>query len=324
MTESFLTKYRPSKIKNFQLEDSMEQALYSFIAMDDLNLLLYGNTSCGKTILLEAIIREYYHLNIYEQIPEYNILIINNLKEQGIQYYRNEMKSFCQSKCSVPGKKKIIAIDDLDNMNEQSQQVFRSYMDKYKNNVNFLAVCTNMQKVVESLQSRMHIMQIHNLSLAKIQSVMNTILREENFKIPKDCQDYLLSICNQSVRTMINYIEKLYILNKPVTLELCKSICSNISLQHFDNYLDALKEKDLNKAIGILYDLFYSGYSVIDVLDYFFYFVKITDRLDENTKYRIIPILCKYITVFYNIHEDVIELALFTNSIMKQNFTVLM
>ena len=153
---------------------------------------------------------------------------------------------------------------------------------------------------------------------------MNTILTEENFNIPKDCQDYLLSICNQSVRTMINYIEKLYILDKPVTLELCKSICSNISLQHFDNYLDALKEKDLNKAIGILYDLYYSGYSVIDVLDYFFYFVKFTDRLDENTKYRIIPILCKYITVFYNVHEDVIELALFTNSIMKQNFTVLM
>ena len=113
----------------------------------------------------------------------------------------------------------------------------------------------NMQKVIESLQSRMHIMQIHNLSLAKIQSVMNTILTEENFNIPKDCQDYLLSICNQSVRTMINYIEKLYILDKPVTLELCKSICSNISLQHFDNYLDALKEKDLNKSIGILYDL---------------------------------------------------------------------
>lgn len=322
MTDSFLMKYRPTKIRNFQLDESMENALYSFLEVDDLNLLLYGNPSSGKTILLDAIVREYYHLNHDDPLPEYNIMVINNLKEQGIQYYRNDMKTFCQSRSSIVGKKKVIMIDDLDNMNEQSQQVFRNYMDNYRDNVHFLAVCTNMQKVVESLQSRMHIMQVHNIGLAKIRNVMNTILSQEDFHIPEDCQEYILSICNRSVRTMINHIEKLYILGLPVNLELCRSVCSNISLQHFELYLDAIREKELQKAIGILYDLYYSGYSVIDVLDYFFHFIKLTDRLDETTKYKMIPILCKYITVFYNIHEDVIELALFTNAILQQNFTI--
>ena len=96
MTASFLTKYRPSTIKDFKLNDYMEKALYSFIQMEELNILLYGNTSSGKTMLLDAIIREYYNLSESSQIPENNILLINNLKEQGIQYYRNEMKSFCQ------------------------------------------------------------------------------------------------------------------------------------------------------------------------------------------------------------------------------------
>ena len=323
MSESFLTKYRPYKIEDFYLEPQMKDAIYSFLEMDDLNILLYGNPSSGKTVLTQAIIREYYQIGKDEDFPEYNLMVINNLKEQGIQYYRNEMKTFCKTRCTIPNKKKIIMIDDLDNMNEQSQQVFRSYMDKYKENIHVLSVCTNLQKVIESIQSRMHIIEIHNLSLASIQKVLSSILQKENFDLSQDCQDYLLSISNHSVRTIINHVEKLYILGLPVTLDLCKSVCSNISFQHFDHYLDAIREMNIAEGISILYSLYDSGYSVIDVLDYFFLFVKNTNRLDETTKYKMIPFLCKYITAFYNIHENVIELAFFTNSIVKQNFAIL-
>lgn len=37
-----------------------------------------------------------------------------------------------------------------------------------------------------------------------------------------------------------------------------------------------------------------------------------TDLLDENLKYKIIKLICKYITIFNTIHESEIELALFT------------
>ena len=73
------------------------------------------------------MIREYY------QEPEQdNVLYINSLKEQGINYYRNDVKTFCQTCSSVKGKKKFIVLDDIDLINEQSQQVFRNYIDKYK------------------------------------------------------------------------------------------------------------------------------------------------------------------------------------------------
>ena len=38
--------------------------------------------------------------------------------------------------------------------------------------------------------------------------------------------------------------------------------------------------------------------------------------LREDEKYKIFPLICKYITIFYNIHEDQIELALFTNNLI--------
>jgi hypothetical protein len=55
----------------------------------------------------------------------------------------------------------------------------------------------------------------------------------------------------------------------------------------------------------------------MDILDNYFLFVKNTDMLIEDEKYTIIPYICKYISVFHNIHEDEIELALFTNNLIK-------
>ena len=55
----------------------------------------------------------------------------------------------------------------------------------------------------------------------------------------------------------------------------------------------------------------------MDILDTYFLFIKLTDILSEENKYKIIKLLCKYITIFYNIHEDEIELALFTNNLIN-------
>ena len=72
----------------------------------------------------------------------------------------------------------------------------------------------------------------------------------------------------------------------------------------------------MENAIYALYSIYDDGYSVIDILDYFFNFVRITNNLDDKHKYLIIPIICKYITIFNTIHENKIELALFTRDII--------
>jgi DNA polymerase III delta prime subunit len=318
LSDPFVLQYKPYYLADFGIDSHISNTLRTLLEMDDLNLLIYGNTSSGKTTLLEALIREYYQLNKHDLFPEDNILYINNLKEQGIGYYRNEMKTFCQSKSVIRNKKKLIVIDDIDNVNEQSQQVFRNYIDRFKKNINFISVCTNMQKVIESIQSRVHIIKLNPLSKSQILIQMDHILEKENMVMNMECKEYLLSISNHSIRNVINYLEKLFILSEsPITIELCKRVCSNISFQHFEKYIYALKDGKLYDAIRILYDIFDFGYSVIDILDYFFTFVKTTSILQEDLKYRLIPHLCKYITVFHNTHEDEIELALFTNSIFK-------
>ena len=317
LQQTFIMKYKPYFIDDFGLDPKLLTILKTLLELDSLNLLLIGDTSVGKTTLLYALIRAYYGLSKSAPFPENNILFINNLKEQGIQYFRNEMKTFCQSRSAIYGRKKLVIIDDIDNINEQSQQVFRNYIDKYHNNINFISVCTNIQKVIESIQSRINIVKLKPLSKTQIHHIMDKIIVAEGLKIDEESKEHLLVMANHSIRVVLNYLEKIYILDKPINIELCRKICSTISFQHFDEYCDCLKEGRLNDGISVLSNIYDYGYSVTDILDYFFTFVKTTQIIDEETKYKMIPFLCKYITIFHNLHEDNIELALFTNNLMQ-------
>ena len=68
--------------------------------------------------------------------------------------------------------------------------------------------------------------------------------------------------------------------------------------------------------LKILYAIFDKGYSVIDIYDNYYSFVKMSDLFSEKERYELIKIVCKYITIFYNVHEDEMELALFTNNVI--------
>jgi DNA polymerase III delta prime subunit len=218
----------------------------------------------------------------------------------------------------VKGKKKIVILDDIDFITEQSQQVFRNCIDKYSHNVHFISSCTNIQKVIESLQSRFICIKMKPLQRHELTRILNKIKQAENIRICPDAQEFVLDICNHSVKVLINYMEKFKLVNEEITLTLANQICTDISFITFEYYTELLKQNNLNAAINTLYALHDNGYSVIDILDSYFVFVKTTANLTEDDKYNIIPYICKYITIFHNIHEDEIELALFTNNIMQK------
>lgn len=309
----FIYKYQPLFLKDFEIDDELLMLIRTLISMDSLNVLFIGNTGCGKTSLINAIVREYYDGCIKDD----NILSINSLKEQGISYYRSEVKTFCQTSCSVFGKKKIIVLDDLDVINEQSQQVFRNCIDKYSDNVHFIASCMNTQKVIDSLQSRMTIIKVKALKTENLSKITKRICKIENIHMTHDAEEFILSISNNSVRILINYLEKLKLLSQDITLELASTVCTNIAFKDFAMYTTLCKNNELVKAVKMMYSLFDKGYSVMDILDNYFLFIKSTPLISEGEKYSVISIICKYIAAFHNIHEDEIELALFTNNLIS-------
>lgn len=314
MDAPFLKKYQPRNYEEFMISSEYIKLLRTLIDMDSLIFLLVGNSGCGKTSLLDATIREYYKC---DTIPTHNVIYINNLKEQGISYYRKEVKTFCKTPSNIAGKKKFVVLDDIDQLNTQSQQVFRNCIDKYSHNVHFIASCSNTQKVIESLQSRCILLKIKSVEICMLKKILNNIRIKEKIQISSPAQEFILSICNNSIRLLINYMEKFKLLGEDITLDKARHICTNISFYNFEQYTHAwYNEKNIKKAVRIIVSLFNKGYSVIDILDSYFQFIKITTMLNERKKYKCIHIICKYIALFHTLHEDDIELIFLTHDLI--------
>ncbi len=312
----FVNKYQPLYFNDYGKDHEIIKILKALVTMETLNILLIGDIASGKTSLLNTLIREYYSEYSPKDYEE-NVLYINSLKEQGINYYRTDVKTFCQTCSNIKNKKKIVVLDDIDLINEQSQQVFRNCIDKYSHNVHFISSCSNIQKVIESIQSRLTIIKITPLKRENLYEIIDKIKTSENIVIDKEAEDFIINISNNTVKILINYMEKFKLLNEHITLKLAVSLCSNISFFLFEEYTLLIKNNKLKEAIDLIYEIYDKGYSVMDILDNYFLFIKNTNILNEDQKYNIIPFICKYISVFHNIHEDEIELALFTNNLMK-------
>ena len=315
-TKLFIHKYQPTYFNDFGIDEEIIQLFKTLILMENLNILLIGDIASGKTSLLNALIKEYY-IGYSPKEYEENVLYINNLKEQGINYYRTDVKTFCQTCSNIKNKKKIIVLDDIDLINEQSQQVFRNCIDKFSHNVHFISSCSNIQKVIESLQSRLTIIKIKPLKREIMIELINKIKTNEHITIDSDAEEFIINISNKTAKILINYMEKFKLLNEHITLLLAVKLCSNISFVSFEEYTKLIKNKNLNESIKLIYEIYDKGYSVMDILDNYFFYVKNTNILNEKEKYDVIPYICKYITVFHNIHEDEIELALFTNNLIE-------
>ena len=312
----FINKFQPLYFKDFEIDQDMTDVLQTLIDMNNLNILFIGDKGSGKTSILNALIKEYY-INIHENQYMENVLHINCLKDQGINYYRNDVKTFCQNCSLIKNKKKIVVLDDIDLINEQSQQVFRNCIDKYSHNIHFISSCSNIQKVIESLQSRFTIIKNKPLQRTNLIKIMKKIKTIENIEITPDAEDFILDICNNTAKILINYLEKFKLLNMKITLEIANNVCTNISFESFKLYTKLIKSKKLHEALILINSIYDKGYSVMDILDNYFLFIKITNILNEDEKYMIIPYICKYITIFHNIHEDEIELSLFTNNLIN-------
>lgn len=314
-----LNKYQPVKVYDYSFDKATSNRyiiLKDLILTESVHLLLIGFAGSGKTTFLETLIYEYYNY-IDKKIIFENCLYINNLKDQGINYYRNDVKTFCQTSSLIPNKKKLVILDDIDLLNEQSQQVFRNLIDKYGNNILFLASCLNIQKVIESIQSRFYISKLPNITKEIITDVFNKIKINENIQIDKPAKDFIIKLCNNNIKQLITYMEKFKLYNKQIDIKVVNNLCCNINFCELEKFTQSLINGDLIQSLDIIYNIYDTGYSVMDILDTYFIFIKNTSILDETIKYQMIPIICKYITFFYSVHEDEIELSFFTNNLIQ-------
>ena len=80
---------------DYYMDASVKDLLNMFIHdIQRLNLIIHGKSGSGKTSILNTVIRDYYGSNFGRKTLEDNVLYINNSKDQGINYFRTDVKTF--------------------------------------------------------------------------------------------------------------------------------------------------------------------------------------------------------------------------------------
>jgi DNA polymerase III delta prime subunit len=303
--------FEPNFLKELLIDKNIKKLLIDFINIDNVNLLLYGDSGTCKTTIIKCIINNYFN-KVIDINKADNILIINNVKDQSIHNFRNLIKSFCKS--IHQDKKKFIIIDDLDLICISNQQIIKHCLDKYSKNIGFLMSCTNIQKIIDNLQSRTNIIKTSKISNDTLLKYLLNIKENFNIKLNENMIDMLIETSDNSIKLLNNNLKKIMLLNK-ININKVKNICYNINKQNFDNYTNYLFERKINQANNVLLELYNNGFSVNDIFENYFHYIKNTNIINEDLKLGMLQYICKYINIFYNIHEESFELILFTNNI---------
>ena len=108
----WVEKYRPQKIQDCILPESIKRTFEDIVRGGDLhNMLLTGTAGLGKTTVAKALCNEL----------DLDFLLINGSEESGIDTLRNKIKQFA-STVSLQGGYKVVILDEADYLNAQSTQ----------------------------------------------------------------------------------------------------------------------------------------------------------------------------------------------------------
>ena len=144
MSNDFLwvEKYRPRKIADTILPDSLKQVFQKIVDTGELpNMLFTGTAGLGKTTVAKALCNEL----------ELDYILINGSEEGNIDTLRTKIKQFASS-ISLQGGYKVVILDEADYLNPQSTQpALRGFIEEFSNNCRFLLTCNFKNRIIEPL-----------------------------------------------------------------------------------------------------------------------------------------------------------------------------
>jgi DNA polymerase III delta prime subunit len=239
--EQFLwvEKYRPRKISDCILPQSLKNTFQEFIDKDNIpNMLLAGTAGTGKTTVARALCEEL----------ECDYIIINGSEESGIDVLRTKIKDFA-STVSFAGKTKVVILDEADYLNPNSTQpALRGFIEEFSKNCRFIFTCNYKNRIIPPLHSRTTVIDFKltkddkPVMATKFFKRLTDILKEEQVTFDPKVVAEVLNKHFPDYRRVLNELQR-YASSGNVDV----GILSHMGDANMKELIASLREKDFKK-----------------------------------------------------------------------------
>jgi len=241
MSNEFLwvEKYRPTKIEDTILPESLKQTFQKVVSGGELpNMLFTGTAGLGKTTVARALCNEL----------DCDYILINGSEEGNIDTLRTKIKQFASS-VSLQGGYKVVILDEADYLNPQSTQpALRGFIEEFSNNCRFILTCNFKNRIIEPLHSRCGVYEFNTSKKDMIDLCQNfmarcqLILSNEQIKYDDKPVAELIMKFAPDWRRVLNELQR-YSINGVID----SGILNSIKDKNYDDLFSHLKNKDFKK-----------------------------------------------------------------------------
>lgn len=202
MNNILTEKYRPEFIKDVKSHTQIKQVMNHFLLKKNFpNMLFYGPSGVGKTTLILAIAKEYYGDSYQDCVLE-----LNASDERGINVVRNKIKTLSQF-ITKKFPYKMIILDEVDSMTNDSQAALRMIMENHHKNTRFCLICNNINKIIKPVISRCSLFYFKKIQSNIIFSCLKNIASKENMEVTDDDINHTIDKSDGDLRKCINFLD---------------------------------------------------------------------------------------------------------------------
>lgn len=235
----WVEKYRPRKIDDCILPDTLKQTFKTFLEQGEIpNLLLSGTAGTGKTTVARALCEEL----------GCDYIILNGSDEgRSIDTVRNNIKNFASTvSLAESSGPKVVIIDEADYMNPESvQPALRNFIETFSKHCRFIFTCNFINKIIAPIHSRCTVINFRTDKKDKTKMAgsfhnrLKDILDNENVDYDNKVLAELIIKHYPDFRRTINELQRYAVSGKIDT-----GILVSLNEQSFKDLTNILKKKD--------------------------------------------------------------------------------